>query len=62
MLELARRNAPERRVRSLSYRLRQPAFAGEHLLAESQLTGEGAELRVSTAREKQHATAEVTFT
>ncbi|MGW3646272.1 hypothetical protein [Streptomyces sp. NPDC000878] len=62
MLELARRNAPERQVRSLSYRLRQPAFAGEHLLAEGQLTDEKAEFRIATAREEQHATAEVTFT
>lgn len=62
MPELARRNAPERRVHSLSYRLRQPAFAGERLLAEGQLTGAEAELRVVTARVEQHATAEVTFT
>ena len=62
MLELARRDAPERQVRSLSYRLRQPVFAGEHLLAEGQLTDDKAEFHVTTAREEQHATAEVTFT
>lgn len=30
MLESVRRNSPERQVRSLSYRLHRPAFAGEH--------------------------------
>lgn len=45
----------------MSYRLRQPAFTGERLLTENQLTDAEAELRVVTAREEQHATAEVTF-
>ncbi|MFG2549796.1 hypothetical protein ACGFWF_07620 [Streptomyces sp. NPDC048581] len=61
MLELARREAPERRVRSLSYRLHRPAFTGEHLLAAGTPTDAGAELRVATHREARHATAEVTF-
>ncbi|MER6546090.1 hypothetical protein [Streptomyces sp. NPDC001250] len=29
-----RRNAPERQIRSLSYRLHRPAFVGEHLLVD----------------------------
>ncbi|MEU6139457.1 hypothetical protein ABZ848_03755 [Streptomyces sp. NPDC047081] len=61
MLDLVRRNAPERQVRSLSYRLHRPAFVGEHLLADGALTGGGAGLRIATHREPRHATAEVTF-
>ncbi|MBD9735841.1 MaoC family dehydratase N-terminal domain-containing protein [Streptomyces sp. H28] len=61
MLELARRNAPGRPVRSVAYRLRRPAFAGEHLLAAGTPSGDGATLRVATHREQRHATAEVTF-
>ncbi|MEH0421265.1 hypothetical protein [Streptomyces sp. B21-083] len=61
MLELARRDALGRRVRSLSYRLRRPVFAGEHLVACGTPRGDHAELRVATGREEQHATAEVTF-
>jgi 3-methylfumaryl-CoA hydratase len=64
MLELVRRNAPRRRVRSVSYRLRHPAFAGERLLASGGPgePGEGhAALRLATHREPGHATAEVTF-
>lgn len=61
MLELARRNAPERRVRSVAYRLRSPVFAGEHVLALGEPDGERASLRIATAREERHATAEVTF-
>lgn len=57
MLELVRANAPERQVRSLSYRLHKPAFLGEPILAEG---GPGA-LRVATHREARHASAEVTF-
>ncbi|WP_314173187.1 hypothetical protein [Streptomyces winkii] len=71
MLELVRREAPGRRVRSLSYRLRKPVFCGERLLT----CGEGAaahgrgsrdggpdvRLRVAGCREDAHATAEVTF-
>ncbi|MDF3139870.1 MULTISPECIES: hypothetical protein [unclassified Streptomyces] len=61
MLELARRHAPDRRVRSLSYRLRRPVFAGEHLVACGTPRGDRAELRIATHREERHAAAEVTF-
>lgn len=63
MQELARRNSPERPVRSLSYRLRKPVFAGERLVACGTPSGDGraAALNVATHREEQHATAEVTF-
>lgn len=61
MLDVVRRNAPERRVRSLSFRLRRPAFAGEHLLATGTPSAAGARLRTATHRDAQHATAEVTF-
>jgi 3-methylfumaryl-CoA hydratase len=62
MLELARRNAPDRPVRSLSYRLRRPVFAGEHVLALGEPEAlVRANLRIATAREQRHATAEVTF-
>ncbi|GGK59376.1 hypothetical protein [Streptomyces flaveus] len=61
MLELVRRYAPERRLRSLSYRLRRPVFAGEHIAAAGAPTADGAELSLATARERRHATAEVTF-
>ncbi|MBZ3906372.1 hypothetical protein [Streptomyces griseiscabiei] len=61
MLELVRRNAPERQVRSLSYRLHRPAFLGEHLLADGTPTDGHARLRLATHREARHATAEVTF-
>ncbi|MGI5144483.1 MULTISPECIES: FAS1-like dehydratase domain-containing protein [unclassified Streptomyces] len=62
MLELVRRNAPTRRVRSVSYRLRRPAFAGERLLASGAPVDHNAALRIATHREERHATAEVTFT
>ncbi|MDX3131375.1 hypothetical protein PV367_16690 [Streptomyces europaeiscabiei] len=61
MLELARRHAPDRQVRSLSYRLRRPVFAGERLVACGTPRGDRAELRIATHREERHATAEVTF-
>lgn len=64
MLEPARREAPGRAVRTVSYRLRKPVFAGEHLrvLAEPAATGDGTtSARVATRRDEQHATAEVTF-
>lgn len=61
MLELVRRNAPRRQVRSLSYRLHRPAFLGEHLLASGTPTEGRARLHVATSREARHATAEVTF-
>ncbi|MHC3467414.1 HTD2 family dehydratase [Streptomyces sp. 7R007] len=64
MLELVRTNAPGRPgrpVRSLSYRLHRPAFAGEHLLAAGTPAGARAALHIATHREPRHATAEVTF-
>lgn len=61
MLELVRREAPDRRVCSLSYRLRRPVFAGEHVLAAGVPGPDGAELRIATGREERHATAEVAY-
>ncbi|MFC4498115.1 MULTISPECIES: hypothetical protein [Streptomyces] len=61
MLETVRRHAPDRRVRSLAYRLRSPVFAGERLTACGTPAGDEAALRVATHREERHATAEVTF-
>ncbi|MFH8570506.1 hypothetical protein [Streptomyces sp. NPDC017993] len=61
MLEVVRRQAPERTVRTLSYRLLKPAFCGEQLLACGEPSDEGVRLRVTGAREAEHATAEVTF-
>ncbi|MGY0055481.1 hypothetical protein ACWY4P_02790 [Streptomyces sp. LZ34] len=61
MLELVRRNVPERQVRTLSYRLRRPVFAGERILADGTTSDGQAELRIATHREARHATAEVTF-
>lgn len=62
MLELARHNAPAQAVRSVGYRLRQPVFAGEHVRAVGAPDSGGkAGLRIATAREPRHATAEVTF-
>ncbi|WAP54685.1 hypothetical protein [Streptomyces sp. S465] len=61
MLDVVRRNAPERRVRSLSFRLRRPVFAGEHILAEGAPSDTTVHLRTATHRDAQHATAEVTF-
>ncbi|MFE2691344.1 hypothetical protein [Streptomyces mirabilis] len=62
MLELVRRDAPSRQVLSLSYRLRSPVFAGEHLLARGTPRDDRADLSVATHRDPAHATAEVTFT
>ncbi|GAA3208373.1 FAS1-like dehydratase domain-containing protein [Actinocorallia longicatena] len=61
MLEPVRRDASARPVRSLSYRLRSPAFAGEHLLAAGTAADGTASLRVVSRREERHATAEVVF-
>lgn len=61
MLELVRLNAPSRPVRSLSYRLRRPVFAGEHLIACGTPTDRNAALHITTHREPRHATAEVTY-
>ncbi|QUH03662.1 hypothetical protein HUO13_25105 [Saccharopolyspora erythraea] len=60
LLELVRRNA-SRPVRSLSFKLRSPVFAGEKLLACGTPSNDGARLHVATHRDDQHATAEVTF-
>ncbi|XVV38328.1 hypothetical protein ACQPXT_34235 [Streptomyces sp. CA-100214] len=61
MLELVRRNAPRRRVSTVSYRLRRPAYGGQELLAAGTPTANGATLHVDTACEPRHATAQVTF-
>ncbi|MEV8047281.1 MaoC family dehydratase N-terminal domain-containing protein [Streptomyces griseoluteus] len=61
MLELVRRNEPHRAPRSVSYRLRRPAFVGELLLAAGSSAGRDAALSIATHREPRHATAEVTF-
>jgi 3-methylfumaryl-CoA hydratase len=69
MLDVVRRNRPDRPVRSLAYRLHHPAFAGEQLLACGRPTGQdspgsaaaGAQLRVASHREGRHATASVSF-
>lgn len=60
MLELVRRDEP-RRVRSLSFRLRSPIFAGEQIVASGNPSADGAVLQVATHRDARHATAEVTF-
>ncbi|MGW0782779.1 hypothetical protein [Streptomyces sp. NPDC002913] len=61
MLDVVRREAPDRQVGELSFRLRKPAFSGEHLLAEGTPDGAGARLHTATHRDALHATAEVTF-
>ncbi|WTB87295.1 hypothetical protein OIE99_03050 [Streptomyces cellulosae] len=61
MLDVVRRNAPGRQVRSLSFRLRRPVFAGEHLVAEGTESGGTVRLQAATHRDPRHATAEVTF-
>ncbi|QIZ38561.1 hypothetical protein [Saccharopolyspora sp. ASAGF58] len=60
MMELVRRNASQQ-VRSLSFRLRSPVFAGEQLAACGTPVEEGVDLHVATHREARHATAEVMF-
>ena len=64
MLELARREAPEGDIRTLTYRLRKPVFAGEQVCALGDVADDGgsAALRIATRRDERHATAEVTFT
>ncbi|MFE6954829.1 MaoC family dehydratase N-terminal domain-containing protein [Streptomyces sp. NPDC057696] len=63
MLELARREAPEREIHTLSYRLRKPVFAGEQVCALGDVADDGgsAGLRIATRRDERHTTAEVTF-
>lgn len=58
MLELVRRNAPGRRLHSLSYRFRQPVFAGEEIMAFGAVADGAAGLRIATRAEAQHATAD----
>lgn len=50
MLETVRRHAPQRRVHSLSYRLRAPAFAGERLRIDAEPTGADGDCAVLTTR------------
>ncbi|WP_017539365.1 MaoC family dehydratase N-terminal domain-containing protein [Nocardiopsis halophila] len=57
MLDLVRDNAPERRVRSYSYRLHRPVYAGERVMACGDPTPEGVDLHIRTAREDRHAGA-----
>jgi hydroxyacyl-ACP dehydratase HTD2-like protein with hotdog domain len=57
MLELVR----DQKLRSLSFRLRRPVFAGEHVSALGGPDDSGAGLRIATAREDAHAVAEVRF-
>ncbi|RFC71285.1 MaoC family dehydratase N-terminal domain-containing protein [Streptomyces sp. AcE210] len=63
MLELVRREAPEREIHTLSYRLRKPVFAGEQVCALGDVADDGGSggLRIATRRDERHATAEVTF-
>ncbi|MGW2950404.1 hypothetical protein [Streptomyces eurythermus] len=61
MAEPVRRTAPERQVRSPSYRLHRPVFVGEHILADGTPSRGQAELRIATHRETRHADAEVAF-
>ncbi|WP_246531113.1 hypothetical protein [Streptomyces bathyalis] len=70
MLELVRREAPDRTVRTLSYRLRKPVFCGERLLtcgedekphSGNNVGGGNVRLWVASCREDAHATAEVTL-
>lgn len=63
MLELVRRQQPDRQVRTLSYRLLKPVFCGEQLLACGGLEDDGssARLRIASHREQAHAGADVGF-
>ncbi|WP_330281258.1 hypothetical protein [Streptomyces sp. NBC_00588] len=66
MLELVRREQPDRPVRTLSYRLNRPAFCGERLLAcGGPEPGGGPDdtvrLRIASHREDAHAGADVGF-
>jgi 3-methylfumaryl-CoA hydratase len=62
MLELPRRHAPTRRPSAISYRLRNPVFAGEALRCAADIGRDGrAAMRVATARDDRHAAAELTF-
>jgi 3-methylfumaryl-CoA hydratase len=60
MLEVVRRQ--DRQVATITYRLRRPVFAGEHLLAIGRQSGEGIAVRIATAREDRNATVAATLT
>ncbi|WP_233520398.1 MaoC family dehydratase N-terminal domain-containing protein [Prauserella sp. PE36] len=60
MLELVRRNT-DRRVGSVSFRLRRPVFAGDRIVVTGRPEDDGAELAVASAAEPRHATAQVRF-
>jgi 3-methylfumaryl-CoA hydratase len=63
MLDLARRYVPERRVSQASYRMRAPVFCDEPVLAVGTPLDSGTvTMRIATARDPRHATAEVSLT
>jgi hydroxyacyl-ACP dehydratase HTD2-like protein with hotdog domain len=59
MLELVRRNCPDRAVSSVNYRLRRPVFAGEPLLVTGVPNGDTVELAVLGPGEEVRASAQV---
>lgn len=59
MLELVRKNCPERPVSAVSYRLRRPVFAGEPLLVAGVPDGAAVELAVLGPGEDVRASAQV---
>jgi len=61
MLELPRRETPARRVASLAYRFRSPVFVGSEIHSLGVPTDGGATLRIATAQDACHATAEITY-
>lgn len=63
LLELVRRQQPERPVLTLSYRLLKPIFCGEQFLACGGPEGDGssARLRIASHRAEAHAGADVGF-
>lgn len=62
MLELVRRQAPERNVASLSYRLHHPVYVDSHVSILGFPSATGADLQIATDERPDHATARVTFT
>jgi 3-methylfumaryl-CoA hydratase len=58
MLELVRRNRPDATVRSVSYRLRRPVFAGEPLLVTGEPSEEAADLAVLGPDQEVRASAQ----
>ncbi|MGI8333042.1 FAS1-like dehydratase domain-containing protein [Actinomadura scrupuli] len=63
MTELARRNAPDREIGSVRYRLRRPVFAGDPVLVTGEPAADGGTARMSVigAPDQVMADAEVTF-